>query len=77
MVYGVLGQRMAGAVIIVIYHDGISIVHVLSLGLRSCTELYRCCKHFLSSPRAVPLDLQTRLVAEALIFFPASCPQSW
>ena len=40
MVYGVSGQRMACAVIIVIYHDGVSIVHVLSQVLRSCTELY-------------------------------------
>ena len=39
MVYGVSGQRMACAVIIVIYHDGISTVHVLSQVLRSCTEL--------------------------------------
>ena len=38
MVYGVSGQRMACAVIIVIYHDGISIVHVLSQVLRSCTD---------------------------------------
>ena len=30
MVYGVSGQRMACAVIIVIYHADISIVHVLS-----------------------------------------------
>ena len=40
MVYGVSGQRMAFAVIIVIYHDGVSIVHVLSQVLHSFTELY-------------------------------------
>ena len=38
MVYGVSGQQMACAVIIVIYHDDISIVHVLSQVLRSCSE---------------------------------------
>ena len=38
MVYGVSGQRMACTVDIVIYHDDISIVHVLSQVLRSCTE---------------------------------------
>ena len=59
MVYGVSGQRIACAVIIVIYHDGISIVHVLSQVLRSCTELYRCREPFLCPPRAVPLDLQS------------------
>ena len=65
MVYSISGQRMACAVIIVIYHDGISIVHLLSQVLRSCTELYRCREPFLCPPRAVPLDLQTNLVAEA------------
>ena len=68
MVYGVSGQRMAWAVIIVIYHDGISIVHVLSQVHRSCTKIYRCREPFLCPPRAVPLDLQTNLVAEALVF---------
>ena len=38
MVYGVSGQRMACAVIILIYHDGIFIVRLLSQVLRSCTE---------------------------------------
>ena len=65
IVYGVSGQRMACAVIIVIYHDCISIVYVLSQVLRSCTELYQCREPFLCPPRAVPLDLQSNLVAEA------------
>ena len=53
MVYGLSGQRMACAVIIVIYHDGISIVHVLSEVLRSCTE-FRCREPSFFPPRAVP-----------------------
>ena len=67
MVYDVSGQRMACTVIIVIYHDGISIVHVLSQVLRSCAELYRCREPFLCPPRAVPLDQQTNLVAEQMV----------
>ena len=53
MVYGVLGQRMACAVIVVIYHGGISIVHVLSQVLRSCAEFYQCCEPSLFA-RPVP-----------------------
>ena len=58
MVYGVSGQRMAFAVTIVIYHDGISIVHVLLQVLRCYTE-FRCREPSFCPPRAVPLDLKS------------------